>query len=100
VAAVVKCLETRKRDGMKWRRYRTDDGRIVTTYELPVTVLRSVVAPPVLDARLAKFTRGEAIRTRQVAVQARLAEGVKPLAVADEFGLSVRQAERVRQSIK
>ena len=36
----MRCLETRRRNGMKWRRYRTEDGAIVTTYEVPVEVLR------------------------------------------------------------
>lgn len=91
----MKCLETRKKDGMRWRRYRTDDGRIVTTYELPTTVLKGVAPPDKLRARLASFQRGEKTRERRAALLAKLAEGIKPLAIADELGMSTRQVQRL-----
>lgn len=35
----MKCLETRRRNGMKWRRYRTEDGARWIIYEVPASVI-------------------------------------------------------------
>jgi len=93
----MKCLETRKRNGMKWRRYRTDDGRIVTTLEVPESVLRGAAPADRLAARLAAWERGQAQRARRHAVLQRIAEGVKPLAIAHELGLSTREVQRIKR---
>lgn len=93
----MKCLETRQRNGLKWRRYRTEDGRTVTTFELPTSVLRGITTAARLNARLETWRRGEAQRTRRAAVLKRLAQGVKPAAVAHEFGLSDREVQRIRK---
>ena len=89
----MKCLETREWRGMRKRRYLLDDGRRTTTVEIPLTVLKAFSTAQVAEA-LAKYARGEATRARAVAMRARIAEGVKPDAIAQEFGVT---AERVRQ---
>lgn len=95
----MKCLETRKRDGMKWRRYRTPDGRIITTFELPTTVLLGAAPADKLKARLASFEKAERTRARRVAVLAGIAAGTKPLAIADEFGLDPRTVYKIKQGL-
>ena len=83
----MKCLETRRRDGMRWRRYRTDDGRIVTTYELPTSVLRTFDRKRLQEA-LAAHARGEALRARGKRVDDLIRAGWKPTAIANEIGVS------------
>lgn len=40
----MKCLETRAlEDGLKWRRYRTEDGLIVKTFKVPESIWNSIV---------------------------------------------------------
>ena len=91
----MKCLETRKRDGMKWRRYRTDDGRIVTTFELPTAVL-CVFSRKRLQAQIDAFNRGEERRARDVLIRERLAEGIKPTSIAHEFGITDQRVRQIR----
>lgn len=83
----MKCLETRRRDGMRWRRYRTEDGRTVTTYELPTAVLRAFDRKKLQEA-LAAHARGEALRTRGKRIDDLILAGWKPTAIAHEIGVS------------
>lgn len=92
----MKCLETRRKDGMKWRRYRTTDGRIVTTYELPTQVLRGVTTMTRLRERLAKYESGQKSEARRARAKALLAAGWKAVAVANELGVQTRSIERLR----
>ena len=94
----MKCLETRKRDGMKWRRYRTDDGRTVTTYELPTAVL-SRFSKKQLAASLVAWERGEARRARRARAAALLAQGVKPTAIAHELGITDQAVRLLRKAV-
>ena len=80
---------------MRWRRYRTEDGRIVTTYELPTAVL-AVVSMKRLRAQLGAFNRAEETRARIVQIKARLAQGVKPTAIAHEFGITDQRVRQIR----
>ncbi len=96
----MKVLETRRKDGMKWRRYRTADGRTVTTYEVPAPVLRGIVPASRLRARLAQWENGEKLRTRHTLMCKRIAEGVKPEAIAYELGLTARSVQRAKQKIR
>lgn len=96
----MKCLETRKRSGMKWRRYRTDDGRTVTTFELPTSVL-SRFSKKQLAESLAAWERGEVQRARQVRMRDLITQGVKPTAIAHELGVTeeaVRAARKVQDA--
>jgi DNA-binding NarL/FixJ family response regulator len=85
---------------MRWRRYRTEDGQILTTYELPASVLRAVGMKNVL-ACLEAWHRGEvtraAISARDVVVRQMLAEGIKPAAIAHEVGLSDSRVRQIRE---
>ena len=94
----MKCLETRKRNGMKWRRYRTDDGRTVTTFELPTAVL-SRFSKKQVAAALAAWERGEAQRARRVLVVELLARGVKPTAIAHELGITDQAVRQTRKAL-
>lgn len=84
---------------MRWRRYRTEDGRIVTTYELPATVLRAVGLKHV-QVHLDAWNRGEVTRAvtraRDVVVRQMLSEGIKPTAIAHEVGLSDTRVRQIR----
>ena len=92
----MKCLETRKRDGMKWRRYRTPDGRIVTTYELPCAVLRGAAPSSRLKKRLSQWENGQRLEARRAKARELLDAGWKPVAVANEIGVTTRSVERMR----
>lgn len=96
----MKVLETRRRDGMKWRRYRTDDGRTITTYELPAPVLRSIAPQWKVQERLAAWERGEKTRARRALIVQRIAEGVKPLAIAAEVGMTDRAVQRIKSQLE
>ena len=90
----MKCLETRAREGLRWRRYRTDDGRIVTTLEVPEQVFRATVRKDRLQERLEGWRREQERAALQARGLALLAEGWKPLAVAHELKVDVRTAQR------
>jgi len=94
----MKCLETRRRNGMKWRRYRTAEGAILTTYEVPVTVI-SLIGPARLREELQRAERTPQRKTRNARALTLLAAGWKPLAVANELGLCEAQVRRLRQKI-
>ena len=38
----MKILETRNRKGIKWRRYRGEDGSRITTLEIPESVIKKL----------------------------------------------------------
>jgi hypothetical protein len=94
----MKCLETRQRNGIKTRRYLTDDGRRFSTYELPVSVLRGIGMKRV-HQELERWQRGETLRARLVQIKKRVAEGVKPLAIADEFGVTETRVRQIRKEM-
>lgn len=91
-----KCLETRSRRGLRWRRYRTSEGTIVTTYELPCAVLDGVAPASRVAGRLAAWHRGQARHKQRAAILQALAAGTKPLAIAHALNVSVRWVERLR----
>lgn len=92
-----RCLETRERDGMRWRRYRTEDGRIITTYELPTSVLHGVAPLDRVHARIVCWMRGQARAARRARIADLLANGWKPEAVANEVGVTARTVQKLRQ---
>lgn len=93
----MKCLETRKlENGLKWRRYRTEDGLIVKTYEVPESVWNSIVRQGRLRDRLKEAMSVQARAAVRCEVMRKLADGWKPIAIANETGLSVRTIERWR----
>lgn len=95
----MKCLETRARNGMRWRRYRTAEGAIVTTYEVPVAVLGELGAARLREA-LQRAEREITRRKRNARALTLLAAGWKPLAVGQEVGLCEAQVRRLRQKVK
>lgn len=93
----MKCLETRKLEhGLKWRRYRTEDGLIVKTYEVPESVWNSIVSQGRMRDRLKEAMSVQARVALRCEVMRKLADGWKPVAIAHETGLSVRTIERWR----
>lgn len=93
----MKCLETRTlENGLKWRRYRTEDGLIVKTYEVPESVWNSIVKQGRMKDRLAQAMSVQARAAVRCEVMRKLADGWKPIAVAHEHGLHVRTVERWR----
>lgn len=78
-------LETRIRDGLKWRRLRTSTGRTYWTVEVPETVLRAVATQGQVAARLARWQSGELKRERIAEISRMAVEGVKPDAIAAMF---------------
>ena len=100
----MKCLSTRTRpDGMKARRYELDDGSRITTIELPVTVIKSVGMNKV-QQQFATWLRGEdkraESRMRRERIESLLREKVKPLAIADEVGVTEQRVRQIRKGMK
>jgi FixJ family two-component response regulator len=95
----MKCIESRvRKNGLRFRRYRTDDGRTITTYEVPAAVL-SAFSKKRLATQLDAWRRGEALRARRVVMLARIAEGVKPTAIAHELGISDAAVRLARKAL-
>ena len=96
----MKCLETRvNADGIKRRRYLLDDGRRVSTMELPTTVLIGIGMCKVRE-HLAKWRRGEALRARGRQIDALIAQGWKPAAIAHEIGVSEAAVRQHRAKLQ
>lgn len=95
-----RCLETRSRRGMKWRRYKTEDGRTITTYELPCAVLAGSAPAAKLSARLESWHRGQARHAVRIAAEDLLVQGTKPAAVAHALNISERHAQRLKKGMK
>lgn len=89
----MKCLETRKRNGITHRRYQLEDGRRISTAEVPATVLREFGKKKLGEA-MGKWERGEALRARRAKMKRLIAQGVKPTAIAHELGVT-EQAVRI-----
>jgi DNA-directed RNA polymerase specialized sigma subunit len=81
---------------MKWRRYRTAEGVIVTTYEVPCTVLQTL-GDSRLKSELQRAARQHERDARNARARTLLAAGWKPIAVGAEVGLSESQVRRLRQ---
>lgn len=84
---------------MKYRRYELDDGRRTTTVEIPATVLRAFGMTKVRDYMEA-WQRGEAQRARAVLLRQRVAEGIKPAAIAHEFGVTEARVRQIRKEYR
>lgn len=93
-----KCLETRSRRGLRWRRYAGPGGR-VTTYEIPEEVLRGCAAWKNIALRLEKWNRAQERKAVTEQVKRMLAEGIKPEAVAHETGRHVGNVRKWRKKI-
>ena len=99
----MKCLETRTRaDGIKSRRYEREDGRRITTLELPVTVLKGIGMKRVQEF-MEIWQRGELQRTethaRRQRIEELLRERVKPTAIADEVGVTEQRVRQIRKEM-
>ena len=96
----MKCIETRTRsDGIRRRTYVTDDGRRVRTYEVPPQVL-SEMGKKMLAEALRKARVVEARDRRKMQIMQRIREGVKPLAIAHEFGVTEQRIRQIRKEIR
>ena len=92
----IRCLETRRRQGMKWRRYKTAEGVTFTTFEVPVQVI-GLLGAARLREELERAERTLERKTRNHRALALSAEGWKTVAVAHEIGLSDAQVRRIKQ---
>lgn len=93
----MKCLETRTKQGIRWRRYRLEDGRTMTTYEVPCSVLRSFPRAK-LQAAIEAHDRGEQRRSRTHRIDELVRAGWKPAAIAHETGVT-EAAVRLRRKV-
>jgi len=78
-------LETRMRDGLKWRRLRTPAQRTYWTVELPETVVKGTMTAQQLEQRMAQWLSGEKKRERIAQIKALALQGVKTAAIASMF---------------
>ena len=87
---------------MKARRYELDDGRRITTFELPATVIKSIGTKRVQEF-METWRRGEQQRTtrgtRRQRIEVLLRERVKPLAIADEVGVTEARVRQIRKEM-
>lgn len=100
----MKCVETRVRnDGIRRRTYRLDDGRKMTTFELPSTVVRGVGLKKIQE-QMKIWMRGEKLReqshARRKRIEELLLEDVKPLAIAYEVGVTEQRVRQIRREMK
>lgn len=95
-----KCLETRVKDGLKWRRYRTDAGAVYTTYEIPTEVFHGIVPTGMFESRVESWYREQRRKEKRALVERLLREGWKPLAIASEVGCVERTVQKVRKQLK
>ena len=95
-----KCLETRVKDGVKWRRYRTPSGVTYTTYEIPTEVFNGVVPASKFAPRVRSWYREQQRKEKRAVVERLLAEGWKPSAIAHEVGWTDKTVTKIRVSLK
>ena len=96
----MKCLETRTRaDGIRTRRYQLEDGRRITTFELPSTVVKGVGLKKVQEF-MQKWLHGEQQRSeshaRRQRIEDMLREKIKPAAIAAEVGCTEARVRQIR----
>lgn len=95
----MRCIETRvRKDGIRRRIYLTDDGRRIRTYEVPPQVLSEMGKGKLAEA-LRKAAVVEERAKRKVLIMERIREGVKPLAIAHEFGVTDARVRQIRQEM-
>jgi DNA-directed RNA polymerase specialized sigma subunit len=95
----VRCLEVRARDdGIKRRTYLLDNGCKVRTYEVPEQVIAELGKSKLAKA-LAIAKRVQANHARQQLIKQRVREGVKPTAIAHEFGVSEQRVRQIRKEL-
>lgn len=93
-------LDTRRTpEGLKRRRYELPDGRRVVTVELPLTVVRAIGMTKIRQ-HLDAWQRGEELRARGALIDQRIREGVKPEAIAHEFGVTSAAVRMRRQRMR
>lgn len=98
----MRCLETRRTPiALKRRRYVLEDGRHLTTYELPATVVDGIGAARVREAMEA-WQRGELRRQRAQEVRQFVANHSKwkPTALAHHLGITDARVRQVLKEIK
>lgn len=92
----MKCLETRtRRSGIVYRQYETDDGKRYSTYEIPVSVAKTIGTVK-LQAAMARWRRGEVKRARAEMIREQVLADPKIKAVVLSHMLGITEA-RVRQ---
>ena len=95
-----RCIETRTRHGIKYRRYE-HQGKRYTTVEVPVSVVKSIGTKRVNDA-YAVWQRGQENREKSEQLRNAIIERLpgKPTAIAHELGCSETYVRMVRQQVK
>lgn len=96
----MKVLEVRQRDdGIKRRTYQLENGRKVLTYEVPAQVLAELGRAK-LALALQRWRRIQERDARQDLIRERIREGIKPLAIADEFGVTEQRVRQIRKAMR
>jgi len=94
-----RCLETRQRRDLKWRRYRSPAGYTFETFEMPTEAIKRFGWAR-LREEIALAERRHLKLARQARALQLLAEGWKPAAVALETGYSEAHVYRLRYAGK
>lgn len=97
----MKCLETRRTpEGFRRRRYQRDDGVRFSTIEVPAELWKFLNNPGRGRNRLAEILRERDREARRITGRALLAQGWKPLAVANQLGLTERTVQQWAKKAK
>lgn len=92
-SASARVMETRSRNGLRYRRYRDGDTSFWTV-EVPVEVFRGSAPPSKVADRMAAWKRSIESKKKAALAMQKLAAGEKAVAVAHELGLDVRSVYR------
>ena len=95
----MKCLETRDRRGMRWRRYKTDDGSIEQTFEVPASVM-GYISKATLERALDLAAKSAARRALHAKARHLLSQGWKPVAVAHTLGMPDSTVRGIRGRVQ
>lgn len=85
-------------DGIRRRTYQLDDGRKIRTYEVPATVLNQLGRKRLAEA-MAQWERIKARDARKELICQRICAGVKPTAIAHEFGVTEQRVRQLRKEL-
>lgn len=102
-ASKPRCLETRTKAGVRWRRYRFPDGRVESTFELPSAVVSRLGRAKVLElcaVYAAQTPMRERRHVRRQRIEALLLAGTKPTAIAHELGTTDDYIRKVRADLR
>lgn len=96
-----RCLETRTRNGLKYRRYEDADGQRYSTVEIPLSVAKAIGTKR-LEEALETWQRGQEKRRKSKQLRKAIIERLpgKPTAIAHELDCSEAYVRMIRKELE